>query len=81
MSELIKDLRALSDEEIIERHDRLAEHTQADVNYYLREIVRRDQDGQTKAMLKYTKWITIMTVAIMISTIVNLAMALMLIMK
>jgi len=81
MSELLKDLRVLSDEEIIDRHDRLAESTQVGVNHYLREIVRRDQDRQTKAMLNFTKWITIMTVAIMIFTIVNVASTIFLIMK
>jgi len=81
MSELLKDLRSLSDEEIIERHDRLAERAEANVKYYLREIERRDQDRQTEAMLNFTKWITIMTVAIMIFTIVNIAVTIFLIMK
>ena len=81
MSELLKDLRALSDEQIIERHDRLAERTEADVNYYLREIARRDQDRQTNKMVKSTKRITIMTVVIMISTIINVAATIFLIMK
>jgi len=37
MSELLKDLRSLSDEEIIERHDRKAERADESVNYYLKE--------------------------------------------
>ena len=81
MSESVKDLRAFSDEELIERHDNQANSTQVDVNYYLQEIARRDQDRQTKAMLSFTKWITIMTVTIMIFTIVNAVIAFMLINK
>lgn len=75
MSESLKDLRVLSDEELIERHDNLAKSTQVGVNHYLREIARRDQDKQTKAMLSFTKWITIVTVTIMIFTIVNAVIA------
>ncbi|MHB8160811.1 MAG: hypothetical protein ACYDGS_10065 [Thermoleophilia bacterium] len=81
MSELLKDLRTLSDEDIIEKHDSLAERTEANVKYYLREIERRDQDRQTESMLKYTNWIKVMTVAIMIFTIINVAATIFLIMK
>lgn len=81
MSELLKDLRLLSDEEIIGRHDRLAESTQVGVNHYLSEIARRDQDRQTRAMLSFTKWITIMTIAITVLTIANVIIAVLLILE
>lgn len=81
MSESLKDLRALSDEEIIRSHDSLAGSTQVGVNHYLREMTRRDQDRQTKAMLIFTKWITIMTIAVMLFTLANVVIAIFLIMK
>lgn len=75
MSESLKELRALSDEELIENHDNVAKHTQVGVDHYLREIARRDQDGQTRAMLGYTKWITILTIVITILTVINVIIA------
>jgi len=35
------------------------------------ELVRRDQEAQTRAMLGYTKWVTIMTLIIGVMTIVQ----------
>ena len=76
MSETLAQLRGLSDEEIIKRHDAKAQppgagHPQIGVNYYLAELARRDQDRHTRAMLGYTKRIMCMTVVMTISTIVN----------
>lgn len=81
MSELLKDLRSLSDEEIIERHDREAERTVATTNHYLSEIVRRDQARQTVSMLSHTKSIKRMTVAITVFTIINVLVAIALMVK
>ncbi len=72
MSESLKKLRSLTDEELISKHDELAKHTQVGINHYLNEIYRRDNDKISNAMLKYTKWITIMTVIILIATIINI---------
>jgi len=81
MSESLKDLRALPYDELIERHDDQAQSTQVDVNHYLSEIARRDQEKKTNRMLSFTRWITIMTVAIMIFTLVNVVLAFMLMSK
>lgn len=81
MSESLKELRALSIVELIEKHDRLAVNTQVGVNHYLMETARRDQGRQTEKMLAYTKWITAMTVAIMLFTVANVVIAFLLIMK
>ena len=61
MAPSLTELRSLSDEEIIRRHDDAARGTQTSVNYYLTELARRDQDTQTKAMLSYTKEIRSLT--------------------
>jgi len=72
MSESLSELRSLSDDELVNRHDRLAQHTQVGTNHYLRELQRRDMDRQTRATLRYTGWITVMTVIVTICTIINL---------
>jgi len=76
MSEILKELRSLSDEKIIEAHDKLAQHTQVGVNHYLSEIARREQHHQTEVMLRYTKWIMIMTPVVTVATIINLVLVL-----
>lgn len=81
MSETLKDLRSLSYEKIISRYDNVAKRTVVTRDHYLNEITRRNQEKQTNAMLKYTKWITIMTGVISISTIVNVIVAFKLIIK
>jgi len=71
MSETLKELRKLSEKDLIKKHDKLAESTQVGTKHYLTEIARRDQDKQTKAIKKLTCWITIMTLIMMIATIIN----------
>ena len=76
MSEHLKKLRSMSDEELVAEHDRHAQHTQVGINHYLAELARREQHRQTEAMLRYTKWITFMTVVITAATIGNLILVL-----
>jgi hypothetical protein len=54
MSETLAELRSLSDDDLIRRHDELAKRTAVGTNHYLQELSRRDQDRQTRAMLQYT---------------------------
>ncbi len=82
MSRSLKELRNLTDDEIIEKHDRLAESMMPGVNHYLNEIVRRDQSRQTEVMLTYTKkinrmtyLIAFMTCIMMVFTIANIVVA------
>jgi len=75
MAEDLKTLRDLPDDILIRKHDEIAKVTVVGTNHYLAEIARRDQDKQTKAMLKYTWWITVMTVIMTIATIVNIIIA------
>jgi len=71
MSETLKELRSLSDEELVVRHDELASHTQVGVQHYLSELARRDHDRQAKAILRYTTWIAIMTIIMTVTTVLN----------
>lgn len=81
MSETLKELRGLSEEELITRHDNHAKNTGVGVKHYLAELARRDQDNQTGTMLSFTKWITIMTLAILIFTAINVVVAVLFITK
>jgi hypothetical protein len=71
----LAELRGISDEELVARHDQVATHLDPSVNYYLAELARRDQDRQTQAMLGYTRWITVMTAVMTVATIVNVIVA------
>ena len=79
----LAELRSVSDEELIRRHDHIAETTGPSVNYYLEELARRDQQKATEAMKRYTRstrdytrWITWMTGVVTLATLVNLVLAL-----
>ena len=71
----LSDLRKLTDDELVERHDAQAKTTVVGIQYFLDELDRRYQERQTKAMLRFTKWITVMTVVITSATVINLGIA------
>ena len=74
MAETIDQLRALSDEELIKRHDLHAPSVQVATVHYLEELHRRDQRRVCEAMLKLTRWITAMTAVITVATIINVVL-------
>jgi hypothetical protein len=73
MAESIAQLRALSDSELMQKHDDLAVSTQVGINHYLQELYRRDQNRVADAMLRYTRWLTAMTAIMTAMTVINLA--------
>jgi hypothetical protein len=64
MAEPLRELRGLSDDEVIRRHDAAAQGTQIGTQHYLNEMARRDAERQTNKML-------LMTLVITVATIVN----------
>lgn len=50
----ISELRGLSDGDLIEQHDALANHTQVGVDYYLSELNRRVANRQGRRMEQLT---------------------------
>jgi len=50
----IKQLRELTDEQLIQEHDEKAKNTVAGTQYYIDELARRSRDRNEKAMLKLT---------------------------
>ena len=72
----LSDLRNLTDDELVGKHDYQAETTVIGIQYFLDELNRRHQERQTRAMLRFTTWITIMTVAITLATLASLGLTL-----
>ena len=71
MAETIAELRAMSKDDLIKEHDALAANVMVSTNHYLQELKRRDEMCFSRKILTYTRWITWMTVIIMIATLVN----------
>ena len=71
----LKDLQNLTDDELVKRHDEQAETTVVGTQYYQDELNRRSLDRQTKAMLRFTKWIVAMTAVVTLATVVNVTIA------
>ena len=67
----IKELRAMSDERLIAQHDASFGGMTETSTSFRTELARRDQERQTIAMLRMTKWIAAMTVVMTAATIVN----------
>ena len=75
MALLLFDLQNLTNDELVKRHDEQAKTTVVGTQYYQDELNRRSQDRQTRAMLRFTKWIMGMTAAVTVATIVNVVIA------
>ena len=71
----IVELREMSEEQLVQMYDKISESTIIGTDFYLQEIVRRNQNRQTETMLKYTRYILWMTVAVTLATIVNVVIA------
>ena len=75
MSMNYKTLTELSDEDLISQYDKIAESTCVGLNYYTEEISRRRNEKSNKLMIRFTLWITIMTAIMLLSTIINVVIA------
>jgi len=75
MSMKYEDLTKLPDDELIHLYDDQASRTVVGLNYYTEEIARRRNDKTNMLMIRLTKWITIMTAVMLLSTIVNVIIA------
>lgn len=71
MSLKLKELRELTDEQLVEMYDRTASHTAVGLNYFTEELNRRSNENTNKIMTKCTIWITIMTAVMLMATIAN----------
>jgi hypothetical protein len=65
----------MSDDELIEIFDELVPNYPFTPNDILDELTRRESSKQTKAMLRYTLYILVMTVIVTLATLLNLLVA------
>ena len=70
-----KDLRALSDEEVERLYDEAMGHTVSGLYLYRDELLRRESARRDEQLLKYTKEIRALTVAVAAAAIVALAIS------
>lgn len=75
MAESIQDLRDLTDEELIGRHDNLARNTVVGTQHYLDELNRREQKRQTEAMIGLTRSINRMTVVVTFAAVLGVSIS------
>jgi len=68
-------LRIMTDTDLEAAYDRAAQSVQVATQFYLDELNRRTQDRQTRAILRYTCWMTVMTFLVLLSTAVQLWLA------
>lgn len=72
MAESLKELRSLSNDELIKNHDELAKQTVVGTRHYLNELYRRDTDRATRTIVRLTWSIAGMTVIVTLATIAML---------
>lgn len=71
----IAELRKMSNDELINLHDKATPDASLGVNYYVDELARRDQSKQTETILRYTRWIVGLTIVMTLVTVVNVVIA------
>jgi RNA processing factor Prp31 len=71
----IKELKALSNEELERLHDEAAQSTMVGTKFYLEELGRRDQDKLNQEMLRLTHEMHRMTITMTSATILALIIA------
>ena len=71
MAHPLRELRSLTDDELIARHDHAAESTTTGVSYYLNELARRETDRATRSMLLCTYAITLMSFVMMVAALIS----------
>ena len=71
----ITELRQLTDEELILEHDGMSHAFSEQVEWLRQEIARRDAYRQGEQMVHLTQVMMVMTIAITVATLVNVAAA------
>ena len=71
MAESIEELRGLSRDELVRRHDSAAQNTSVGTKHYLTELHRRDAEEQSARMVALTQAIHRLTLAIAALTAVS----------
>ena len=75
MSETYREFLEMSDDELIERHDRRASNTMVGTGHYLDELTRRRQERNTEQIMRMTVVMAVLTGVITIATLVYVGVA------
>ena len=70
----IKEIKVMSDDEIIREFDRLAETTQVGTSFYLDELRSRQNSRLSENVERFTRWILRLTIIVTAATIFNLTL-------
>ncbi len=77
-----RELRELSDDEVVDMYDAEAERVGISLNFLGGELLRREQarqaaamENQAAAMARLTWWIFVMTVVVTVATVINVVIA------
>ena len=73
MARRLADLREMSDEQLIDAHDKLAQNTQIGIDYYLDELRRRESARLASRVYWLTWVLVVLTAVIAVLTLVLLA--------
>jgi type VI protein secretion system component VasF len=74
VSETVAELRAMTDEQLIENHDRRATQTSVGTRHYLDELRHRDAARHELAVIKATEQVRTLTWWIVALTFVNVVL-------
>lgn len=74
MAPKLSELKNMTDEEIEKKYDEFAKNTCVGTGFYLDELNRRASQRINESMLKLTIVMTILTVAMLVLTAVNVGM-------
>jgi hypothetical protein len=75
MSPTIAELRAMTDEQLVETYDSIAKHTGVGTQFYLDELVRRQSERTNFKLIALTDQIRMLTLAVAGASVIALAIA------
>jgi CHASE3 domain sensor protein len=76
MAESLAQLKKMTDEELVEQHDRHAQSTMVGTGHYLAELRSRENERLSASVEKITKYIFWLTCVMAVATLVQLVLAL-----
>ena len=71
MALTLSELRGLSDDELVERYDAMAQSTSPGLNFWIQELLRRDSLRLANANLEHAREVARLTRVITVLTAVN----------
>lgn len=70
----LRQLQAMSDDQLVEAYDAHAQNTVVGTGFYLEELRSREMEHMTRQMLHLTRWIAGFTFVVTVATIINVVL-------